>query len=237
VLNSEPGSSMMDIALLKELGEFSTPAIFNGMKRLGMSVEKLASVDHRTIHCMAPTLGPRIGFAATRKVATRRNGPPVEKELDRRFLREMHHHICSLPSPRFLAVENVGDSTGRMCIWGEVAANINLAMGCVAGLTNGPVRDLPEMAACGFLTFARGAAVGGGHVDTLEVGTPVNIGGLIIAPGDLLHGDLHGVIKIPIELAPQLPEAIRAVEKAEKRIIEYCRSDDFSPEGLADLMP
>jgi regulator of RNase E activity RraA len=227
---------VLDLALLKVLGGYSTPAIFNGMKRLGTSVEKLANVDHRTIHCMAPALGPRIGFAATRKIATRRNGPPVEKELDRHFLREVNHHICSLPSPRFLVVENVGDFMGRMCIWGEVAANINLAMECVAGLTNGPVRDLPEMAAAGFLTFARGAAMGGGHVDTLEVGTPVNVGGLIIAPGDLLHGDLHGVIKIPIELAPQLPQAIQDVENAERRIIEYCRSDGFSPEGLADLL-
>jgi regulator of RNase E activity RraA len=64
--------------------------------------------------------------------------------------------VASIPGPRFLVVENAGDWQAPVCIWGEVAANINLAMGFVAGVTNGPVRDVSEMRKPGFATFAAG---------------------------------------------------------------------------------
>jgi regulator of RNase E activity RraA len=137
-----------------------------------------------------------------------------------------------VPPPRFLAVENVGDWRGPVCIWGEVAASINLALGCVAGITNGPVRDLPEVEAAGFQTFGGGVGVGGGFVDTLEIGRPVQLGGVIVEQGDLLHGDLHGVVKVPLELVADLPDAIRAHEAIERRVIELCRSPDFSLDAL-----
>jgi regulator of RNase E activity RraA len=132
--------------------------------------------------------------------------------------------------------ENIGDWRGPVCIWGELAANINLALKCVAGITNGPVRDIPEMEGLGFQTFANGAGPGGGYVDTLEVGVPVTVGGVTINPGDLLHGDQHGVVKIPLELAPKLPEAIRAHEAFERRVFEVCQSPDFSLEALGAVM-
>ena len=46
----------------------------------------------------------------------------------------------------------------------------------------------------------------------------------------------HGVINIPLEIAPEIPEAVRQIEVREKTIIRYCQSPDFSSDGLADLM-
>ena len=138
--------------------------------------------------------------------------------------------------PRILVAENIGDWRGPVCIWGELAANMNMAMGCVAGVTNGPVRDLPEMEALGFQTFAGGVGPGGGYVDTLEIGCPVVLGGVTITPGDLIHGDRHGVVKVPLELAAQLPDAVRAHEAYERRIIELCQSPDFTLEALGQAL-
>jgi regulator of RNase E activity RraA len=141
-----------------------------------------------------------------------------------------------VPAPRILVVENIGDWRGPVCIWGELAANINMALKCEAGVTNGPVRDLPEMEALGFQTFAGGVGLGGGAVDTLEVGGPVVVGGVTIRPGDLIHGDRHGVVKVPLDLAAQLPDAMRAHEAFERKVIAECQSSDFSLEGLAEVM-
>jgi regulator of RNase E activity RraA len=226
---------MLDEAVVNALGGYSAPSIFNGLKWLGVSVDQLESVGRHAARCMAPALGPRIGFAVTRRVATRSSGPPADADRTTRQGALIDAQIMGLPAPRFLVVENIGDHAGRMCIWGELAATINVAMGCVAGLTNGPVRDLPEMEAVGFLSFAGGVATGGGHVDAIDVGTPVSIGGITIETGDLLLGDRHGVVKIPIELAARLPEAIRAVDEREARIIAYCKSADFSAAGLAAM--
>jgi regulator of RNase E activity RraA len=222
---------MIDAALLEELRSFSTPSILNGLKRLGQTPEQLETMDRQAIQCMSPQLGVRVGFAATRKVATRRSGGdsrPGPGGLDGGLL--------SVPEPRILVAENIGDYRGPVCIWGELAANINMALKCVAGITNGPVRDIPEMEALGFQTFAGGAGPGGGSVDTLEIGVPVVVGGLTIRPGDLLHGDRHGVVKIPIELAPKLPEAIRAHEAFERRVFAVCQSPDFSLDALRQVM-
>ncbi len=179
---------------------------------------------------MSPGLGVRVGFAVTRRVATRRGDEPAAGAAPGG--RAQQESLLSVPTPRFLAVENIGEWQGPVCIWGEVAASINLALGCVAGATNGPVRDLPEMEAAGFQTFAGGLGVGGGFVDNIDFGAPVTVGGMTIAQGDLLHGDMHGLVKIPVDLAPGLPDAIRAHEAVERRVIDVCRSPDFSLDAL-----
>jgi len=222
---------MLSSDLLDELKGFSTPSILNGLKRLGHAPERMETMDRLAIRCMSPQLGVRVGFAATRKVATRRSGGPSQPGSG-----GLDGGLLSVSAPRILVAENVGDWRGPVCIWGELAANMNLAMGCQAGITNGPVRDLPEMEALGFATFAGGTGPGGGYVDTLEVGGPVVVGGVTVNPGDLIHADLHGVVKVPQDLAPRLPEAIRTHEAYERRIIAVCQSQDFSLEALSAAM-
>ena len=67
----------IDKALLDQLSAFSTPDILNGLKRLGLPPEKMETMDRLAIGCTSPELGVRVGFAATRKVATRRTGGPA----------------------------------------------------------------------------------------------------------------------------------------------------------------
>lgn len=54
-------------------------------------------------------------------------------------------------------------------------------------------------------------------------------------PGDLLHGDQHGVVSIPHEIAPKIPDGVAKVESAERRIIGACQAADFSAEKLKAL--
>jgi regulator of RNase E activity RraA len=220
----------VDRSAVEELVQFSTPSVLNGLKRLGVHPSRLESLDRRAIRCTSPTLGRRVGFAATRKVATSTQGPTTQPSAPNRRADE---HILTVPEPRILVAENIGDWKGPVCIWGEVTANLYVAMGCTGGVTNGPVRDIEEMEQAGFQTFAGGPGVGGGFVDVLEVGEPVEVGGVPIASGDLIHADRHGVVKVPLELAAALPDAIRAVEEKERRVIDVCRSSQFSLEAFA----
>ena len=217
--------------LIEQLHQFSTPSVLNGLKRLGVATDNLETMDRQIIGCMAPDLGVRVGFAATRKLATRRSGPAgggIKAGPDQGLL--------SVPAPRFLVVENVGDWRGPVCCWGELTAHINVALDCRAGVTNGPVRDAPEMQALGFQTFANGIGPGGGHVDLLSVGEPVTVAGVTVKSGDLMHGDAHGVVKIPKELAADLPEAIRAAEAREQKLFAICRKPDFDMDELVAAM-
>jgi hypothetical protein len=218
---------MIESTLVEELSQYSTPSVLNGLKQLGQRPEEFAILDRRMIQCLSPALGVRVGFAATTKVATRQSGENPGRDRIREGLIKIAESILATAAPRFLATENVGDWRGPVCIWGEVTANLNAALNCRAGVTNGPVRDLPEMESAGFQAFAGGLATGGGYVDLIDTGGAVSLGGVKVNPGDLLHGDRHGLVKIPAELAAKLPEAIAVVARSEQRTIEACRSADF----------
>lgn len=62
------------------------------------------------------------------------------------------------------------------------------------------------------------------------------IGGLEVKPGDLLHGDRHGILTVPNEIAAQIPAVAVRLQRAEQRIIDFCRSKEFSVERLRQVM-
>jgi regulator of RNase E activity RraA len=218
---------------ITRLASYSTPTVLNGLKRLGVPTAELQTMDRSAVHCMSPSLGVHVGFAVTRSVSTRRSGPPADQAKFQEQEARLHQIIASLPGPRILVVENIGEWAGPVCIWGQVTATLNVAMGCTVGITNGPVRDLVEMEQVGFQTFASGLDTGGGVVDAVAVGEPVEIGGVTIATGDLIHADRHGVARIPPEHAAGLAEAIEGVLATESRVMAVARRPGFTAADVA----
>jgi regulator of RNase E activity RraA len=143
--------------------------------------------------------------------------------------------ILKIPPPRVVVVEDVEKRPGLGSFVGEVHANILGALGCVAVVTNGAVRDLPQVRSTGFQFFAGNVAVSHAYAHIFQFGTPVEIGGLKIEPGDLLHGDQHGILKIPFETASKIPAIARDIQEKEQRVIAMCRSSDFSLEKLREV--
>ena len=72
-------------------------------------------------------------------------------------------------------------------------------------VTEGSVGNLAAAESAGFHYFAGSVSVSHAYVHVVEAGQPVEIGGLTIHSGDLLHGDLHGVQSIPLAIAAQIP--------------------------------
>jgi regulator of RNase E activity RraA len=118
--------------------------------------------------------------------------------------------------------------------WGEVNANIHKALGCVGTVTDGSVRDLDEVRELGFHFFANCVTVSHAYVHLVEVDIPVKVGALVVKPGDLIMGDKHGVISIPLEIAKDIPKAAQLIEDWERRVINFCESKEFTVDGLKD---
>ena len=67
-----------------------------------------------------------------------------------------------------------------------------------------------------------------GYSRVVSVGEPVQVGGLTIRPGDLLHGDRNGVTVIPAGVAAKLPAVAAGILEAEKLLLR-CVDDDTPP--------
>jgi regulator of RNase E activity RraA len=103
-------------------------------------------------------------------------------------------------------------------------------------VTNGSVRDIPAAESAGFHYFAGSVAVSHAYVHVVDVGRPVEMGGLTIRSGDLLHGDLHGVQSVPLDIAGQIPPVAARIAAQEQALIELCRSDGFTLDKLRAML-
>src|SRR5947209_62354 len=86
----------------------------------------------------------------------------------------------------------------------------------------------PERGPLGFQFAAAHISVSHAYVHMVDFGLPVKLGGLWVKPGDLVHADQHGVVASPPEIADRIPEAVAKVEADERKIIDVCKSKDFS---------
>jgi len=180
-----------------------------------------------TVRCIFPDLGVMVGYACT---ATIRAALPPGARNAARF--DYWDAIVKVPEPRVAVIQDLDRPRPVGSLWGEVNASIHKALGCVGTVTNGGVRDLDEVHQMSFHYFASEVLASHGYVHLVEVGIPVKVGGIVVRPGDLLHGDKHGVIIIPSEIARDVADAARRVENTERQIISYCKSPSFTLEGL-----
>ncbi len=103
-------------------------------------------------------------------------------------------------------------------MWGEICSMEAMAKGIAGAVIDGAVRDIAEVIELGFPLFAAGITPGAGTGDTLgEVNLPVQCGGVVVRPGDLIFGDLLGVVVVPPEqLAEVYDWCQNVIEKEEQ---------------------
>ena len=222
-----PDVEPLPAELLDELRRITSPTVSNAISSLGVR-DNATGFTGPEIRCIFPNLGTMVGYACTAVIGGRVKGG----SQGRVPMPELWQHVASLPEPRILVVHDVDAPRPLGSFWGEVNSNIFRAQGVLGTVTDGGVRDLDEMEKLGFFSFAAEVLVSRANLHLIDAGVPVEVGGLRVEPGDLLHGDKHGVVSIPRGVAEQVPEAARKVEAQERRIIDLCQSGEFSPENL-----
>jgi regulator of RNase E activity RraA len=70
------------------------------------------------------------------------------------------------------------------------------------------------------------------HIE--EFGEPVEIDSLKISSGDLLHGDRHGIVNIPLSIASKIPLEASKIRQEEHELVQFCSSPRFSLQELAE---
>jgi len=186
-----------------------------------------------SVRCVFSNLGPMVGYAATARIRT--SEPPMaERPYPNRT--EWWNYVLTIPAPRIVVIEDLDRQPGRGSCAGEVHAHIYKALGCAGLVTNGAVRDLEAAESIGFCFFAGNVAVSRAYYHMLEFGGPVEVGSLTIRPGDLLHGDRHGVIRIPSSIARDIPAYAAKVAALERQILKITDSPSPSLEELREAV-
>jgi regulator of RNase E activity RraA len=217
--------------LIEQLRRITTPTVSNAIEVFGVRPRNHGFASG-VIRCIFPDLPVMVGYACTATIKADKLGEESERVPAHVFW----DHVLTVPPPRVIVIHDEDDPPAIGSFWGEVNSSIFTALGAVGVVTDGGVRDLDEVHEMGFQFFARDVIVSHAYVHLTGVGRPVQIDGLEIHPGDLLHGDKHGVMQIPHEIAPKVPETARQVEARERPIIDLCRSKDFSVDRLRALM-
>ncbi len=121
-----------------------------------------------------------------------------------------------------VAVLACGGPTERIAPWGELLTTASLARGATGCVTDGLVRDVRQIRQMRFPVFHGGI----GPLDTkgrarmMERDISVQCGGVLVRSGDIVFGDVDGVVIVPIERADEVLAAAAVKIYAEDRTRE-----------------
>lgn len=218
-------------AELDAVRRFTVPTLANAIETFGVIPSNTGYCDAGMV-CRYPAMPTMLGYAVTARVST--DLPPSEA---RPGIHEPDYwrYIASQPGPKVAVVEDISHPP-RGAMWGEWNSNVHKALGCVGMVTEGACRDIDAVQKLNFHFFSTAVLPTHGYGAFIDYGGAVRAAGLIVNPGDLLAGDMHGVIFIPPEIPLlELAQVAAEIDRLESEIFALCQSGQFSVDALAAL--
>ena len=201
------------------LRSIDTPTVCNLMEIVAPERRgSFYTVKH--LFCPFPQLPPMVGFAKTVTMRARDKvgGPSyMAKRMD--YL----DYVAAAPQPGIAVIEDLDDPAGYGAFWGEVQSNVHKALGCLGTITNGSIRDIPQIAE-GFQMLAGSLSPSHAYVHVEDFGIPVTIHGMAVKSGDLIHADQHGAIVVPVNTIDGMKQAADKLAATEAKIIAAAKS-------------
>lgn len=221
--------SEITASLIAQLETIDTPTVCNALELVaperrgwGYTVEPLV--------CARPDLGAMVGFARTARIRAQH---PADDEVAATARRDDYFcYVDEGPKPSIMVLQDIdGDHRGYGSWWGEVNSAIHLGLGAKGVVTDGSIRDLPDIAE-GFQLLAGRVGPSHAFVHLVDFGGPVGVAGMRVDDGDLVHADQHGAVVIPAQVAGQVMAAADLISRREAVIIDAARQPGFDHHQL-----
>lgn len=194
---------------MTRLAGFGTPSISNALESMGC--DPADGYIDGTIRLLTEASKPFVGRAVTATMVSSAGGP----EEPRVATEEYWRYVADRSGPTVAVVQDLAP-VPRGAMFGEVQGRLHQQMGVVGIVTNGPARDLGELGAIGMPLLGAGGCVSHAHARFREIDVPVVVAGLQIHPGDVLHGDRHGIQRIPASVdLGELADVAERIESLE----------------------
>lgn len=215
--------------LLAKLKTIDTPTVCNALEIVaphrrgyGFTTEPLL--------CTRPELEPIVGVARTATIRASRPGD-LKPEIARTHSDNYYSYIDSGLKPSIVVIQDLDTENGYGSFWGEVNSNIHQGLGCVGVVTNGSVRDLPDVAE-GFQIMADRVGPSHAFVHIVGFSQTVTVAGMEVSDGDLIHADQHGAVVIPHEVADGIVQAAQLIARREAVVIAAAQRPGFNADAL-----
>jgi regulator of RNase E activity RraA len=223
---ADRGFTQADLDVLKQ---WDTPTICNGLelvvperRAIGFTVEPMVAFD-RTL---PPIVGPaRVGTIRARELA---RAPAFDRAA-------YYDYVADSDMPPVVVLQDIDDRPGFGAFWGEVQSTVHKALGALGCVTNGSFRDLDAWAP-GFQMIGGRVGPSHAHVHMVDFGRTVNVFGMQVSHGDIIHADYHGAVVVPDDAVRKLPAAIDLLVRREKVILDICRDPGFTPGKLREAL-
>ncbi|MCV6586604.1 MAG: RraA family protein [Marinibacterium sp.] len=214
----------MTPSLLTLLRKVDTPTVCNAIE-MAQGRRGFDAFTRGTMLCSAPAEPAIVGYARTAKIAA--VAPPSDPpEVIRSRRMAYYKYMAEGPAPSVAVIEDVDFPNCIGAYWGEINTTVHKGLGLSGALTNGVMRDLGDLPD-GFPVVAGSVGPSHGFVHIRDIGAPVSVFGLTIAPGDLIHADRHGALVIPTDVIGTLEAAITKLLQTERIILDAARAPDF----------
>lgn len=205
----------MDVMeLVESLQEVESAVVANAVEGLELR-DRTEGFTDLSLRCLSARPKPMVGFAVTFKVDSTTPGREPDHERSSELSAELFGAIGAADAPVVACIQESGPNPDRGTLMGDIFGTALARAGVVGIVSGSGVRDLAGLAGEDLWVFAKGRVVSHGVYTITEVGTPVEIAGLTIRPGDLLHGDEDGIVSVPTSQPNQLDELVRETVASE----------------------
>jgi regulator of RNase E activity RraA len=215
---------------LDAIRRYTAPTLANALELFGMP--STSGYCGSAMKCHYPDMPLMVGYAVTARVSTDQPPSKVRPSVNEP---DYWRFIAAQAGPKVAVVQDI-DVPAHGSMWGEWNSNVHKALGCVGMVTEGGARDIDAVRKLGFHYFSTHVIVSHGYGAFIDYGGSVRVAGLVVNTGDLMVGDMHGVLTIPADIPlPELARVAGEIDRLESEIFAFCQSPDFNIDGLAAL--
>lgn len=203
--------------MLEALKNFDTPSITNVVATYPSNPLCLGLYEpwrqnwytDTSIKCMYPELGRLVGYAVTVVY-----GEP-DPSFNRLTMRDLIEAMAKSKQPTIIVAKQVfgDDIKDKVGLAGGNMCTMFKAAGALGFISDGPSRDIDEVRPLGFQYMLTGVCAGHGGMAIHAINTAVNVGGMEVSPGEIIHMDENGACKFP---ADRLEDVLNNVTQLQK---------------------
>ena len=214
-------SQLTELEILRELKKFDTPSITNVVatypddKKLCLGLYDPWEIDwytDETLRCLYPEMGRVAGYAVTCVFGWPSPG------FKRLSFGDVLRAADNSPKPAVLIIKNNFPEKYKKK-FAVSGGNMTTAMkmaGIEGVISDAPIRDIDELRELGIQYLVTGTTAGHGEFAIQAVNVPVNVAGMDVCPGEIIHMDENGAAKFPREHLSGVLDRVKKLLDIEK---------------------